>query len=120
MKREAVANNQVCLFFYVKGQFLIHGCSLESAESYGDFLIYPEGHFDVWEKHYARKYRVDYDYFPRGRVAYNKQSKTFQILYDRCIEKEVQSFAKENYPESATLGCDEHYQCHRCNRNYIL
>ena len=63
-------NFDVCLFFYVKGKFIIHGYTLAEAETYGDFLIYPGGHFDIWEDNYYKNYGVDYDYFPRGRVAY--------------------------------------------------
>ena len=25
------------------------GCSLEAAEPYGDFLTFPDGHYNVWE-----------------------------------------------------------------------
>lgn len=56
--------NQVSLFFYVNGQFLIHGCDLADAENYGDFLIYPDSHFEIWEKYYAKRYPVDFDFFP--------------------------------------------------------
>lgn len=102
------------------GQFLIHGCDLADAENYGDFLIYPSSHFEVWEKHYAKRYPVDFDFFSRGRVAYNKNTQVFQILYDRCIDSEVRSFAESRYNGNVSLGYDEHYQCHRCNKNYVL
>jgi len=112
--------NQVCLFFYVNGECLIHGCNLDEAESYGDFLIYPSGHFDVWERDYAEKYGVDYDYYPRGRVAYHKPSETFRILHDRCLERSVLDFLETRYEGKTTLGYDEHYQCHKCNRDYVI
>lgn len=111
--------NQVCLFFYVNGRFLIHGCTLDEAEEYGDFLIYPGGHFDIWDKEYANRYHVDYDYFPRGRVAYNRVKQEFQILFDRCIADKMPQFAEERYTTAYTLGLDAHYRCHRCNRGYI-
>lgn len=113
-----MTQNQVCLFFYVNGQFLVHGCELKEAEEYGGFLIYPGGHYEIWEKHYAKKYMVDYDFFPRGRVAYQKSTQSFQILYDRCIEQEVRAFAAENYQGKTVFGYDEHYQCSRCNQFY--
>lgn len=115
-----MSQNQVCLFFYVNGQFLIHGCSLSEAENYGDFLVYPDSHFEIWDKHYAKRYPVDFDFYPRGRVAYRKSTQTFQILYDRCIEKEMQKFAAEHYDGNVTFGLDEHYQCHRCNKDYVV
>lgn len=112
--------NQVCLFFCVNGQLLIHGCELKDAEEYGDFLIYPGGHYEIWDEHYAGRYGVDYDYFPRGRIAYRKSSQTFQILFDRCIEHEIRTFAAENYQGKVVFGYDEHYQCHQCNRHYVM
>lgn len=112
--------NEVCLFFYVNGKFLIHGCSLEEAEHYGDFLVYPQSHFEIWEAHYARRYPVDFDYFPRGRVAYRKNDDTFQILYDRCLEERIRDFVNANYTGKVSLGYDEHYQCHMCNENYVV
>lgn len=115
-----MTQNQVCLFFYVNGQFLVHGCELENAEKYGDFLIYPGGHYDIWERHYAKRYHVDYDYFPRGRVAYNNVKQEFQILFDHCIEDRMPQFAKEHYSGAFSLGFDEHYQCHKCNSEYVV
>lgn len=118
--RQAMTKNQVCLFFYVNGEFLVHGCSLEAAECYGDFLIYPDSHFEIWEKHYAKRYGVDFDYFPRGRVAYRKTEGAYQILYDRCIEAQVRQWAASAYDAPVTFGLDEHYQCRRCNRHYAM
>ena len=33
---------KVGLFFYVEGRFAFSGCELSEAETYGDFLIFPE------------------------------------------------------------------------------
>ena len=110
----------VCLFFYVHGQFLIHGCPLSRAERYGDHLIYPEGHFDIWDRHYYDKYKVDYDYFPRGRIAYRTSDQTYQILYDRCIGPDILRLAQAYSSQRTELGYDEHYQCHSYNPNYVL
>ena len=119
-KDNCMPQNQVCLFFYVDGQFLIHGCDLADAENYGDFLICPDSHFEIWENHYALQYHVDFDFYPRGRVAYHKSSQTFQILYDRCIGSEIQHFAETHYSGTVSLGYDKHYQCHSCNQNYVI
>ena len=65
----------VLLFFYIQNskenQFLIHKCENEEAELYGDFLNFPESHMDIWDKYYKKQYKVDFDYYPRGRVVYN-------------------------------------------------
>ena len=109
----------VCLFFYVNGEFLVHGCVLDKAEKYGDFLIYPDSHFDIWDQNYAKKYGVDYDFFPRGRIAYRKSNKTYQILYDACIGDDIWLLLEAYSREKTELGYDEHYQCHKCNKNYV-
>lgn len=110
---------KVGLFFYVNGKFLLHGCSLEEAEPYGDFLVYSDSHLEVWEKNYHNRYGVDFDFFPRGRVAYRKSTQTYQILYDRCIGDNIQQLVDLYGEEAVSLGYDEHYQCHMCNEDYI-
>ena len=105
----------VGLFFVVRDKLLLHKVQLEDAEKYGDFLNYPESHFDIWEKNYEKLYHVDFDYFPRGRIVYNTKENTFYIYYDKCLEGKldelIQDFEGEN---------DFHYQCHKCNKNYIV
>lgn len=110
--------NRVCLFFYVYGKFLIHGCSLKEAENYGDFLIYPDSHFEVWEKYYEEHYGVDFDFFPRGRVAYCKSEKKFWLYYDTCIGEDIQLLIDAYYDAAVSLVYDEHYQCQNCNQHY--
>ena len=112
-------NRYVGLFFYVHGEFLFHKCSLDEAEEYGDFLIDPEGHSEVWDREYADRYGVDYDFFPRGRIAYRRSDRKFRILYDRCIGDDIQILVDTYDSEDVELGHDEHYQCHGCNHNYI-
>ncbi|MDO4731880.1 MAG: hypothetical protein Q4B14_07180 [Clostridia bacterium] len=113
-----MAKNQVCLFFYVQGRFLIHGCDLKEAEAYGDFLVYPDSHFEIWDRFYYDTYGVDFDYFPRGRVAYNKAEKKYYLYYDTCIENKVQSLIDSYDSGDVLLKYDEHYQCSKCNLNY--
>ena len=112
--------NHVCLFFCVNGIFLVHGCSLEKAEPYGDYLIYPQSHFDIWEQHYALNYSVDFDYYPRGRVVYRKSDGTFQIYYDACLESVIREWAAAHYSAPVRFARDEHYQCHSCNAGYVI
>ena len=101
--------NQACLFFYVQGEFLIQGCSLEEAEQYGDFLVYPDSHFEIWERYYYDKYGVDFDFFLRGRVPYSKKEKKYYLYYDSCIENEIQVFMDLYLLEDVLLKYDEHY-----------
>ena len=111
---------QVGLFFYVNGKFLLHYCDLKDAENYGNFLIYSDSHFDIWEKYYYSKFHVDFDFFPRGRIAYHKSNNTFLIYYDKCIKHNIDEILNKYIGCNTELSLDEHYQCHKCNKNYIL
>ncbi|MBQ6700736.1 MAG: hypothetical protein IJM98_08760 [Oscillospiraceae bacterium] len=111
---------EVGLFFYVSGKFLFHGCELDEAESYGDFLVYPDSHFEIWNMHYYKGAKVDFDYFPRGRVAFRKSDETFLIYCDKCIEDKMIELLEEYAGEKTEIVHDEHYQCHNCNEDYVL
>lgn len=111
-------NQDVGLFFCINTDFCFHACNLDKAEKYGDFLVYPKSHFDIWNKYYADKHNVDFDYFPRGRVAYRRSDGCFVIYYDRCIAKQVRLFGSKF--SNVEYCVDEHYQCHLCNDNYVV
>lgn len=106
-------------FFFVNNKFLIHKCTNEEAEKYGDFLNYPESHFDIWEKHYSTKYHVDFDYFPRGRVVFNIKENCYYIYHDKCITN-LSEIIKEYKNENYKVSLDFHYQCKNCNKNYVI
>ena len=108
------------LFFYVKGKLLFHGCSIDEGEHYGDFINYPESHFDIWNQNYLNKYGVDFDYYPRGRVVYRKADDTFIIYYDKCMEAAISLVTEKYADKKSKTEYDEHYQCFKCNSNYII
>jgi len=112
--------SRVGLFFYIHGRFFVHSCPLHEAEEYGDFLIYPKSHDQIWRRYYAAGYRVDFDYFPRGRFAYRKSDGVSRIFYDRCIGDEIHFIADAYTDGNAEFLLDEHYQCHFCNRDYVI
>jgi len=115
-------NLQVGLYFYVEGKFAFAGCSLVEAEHYGDFLIYPEGHYDTWDKFtdFNSNGDIPYDYYPRGRIVYRKTDELFIIYYDRCIEKHLDELFKEYEKANIKYELDEHYCCHKCNPDYVM
>ena len=108
------------LFFFVRGELLFHSCFLENGEKYGDFINYPRSHFDVWDELYYGKYHVDFDYFPRGRVVYRKTDDTYLIYYDKCLEQFASLVTDKYLGAKIETGYDEHYQCHKCNKEYVL
>ena len=107
------------MFFVVKGKLLLHGCKNEEAEKYGDFLNYPESHMLVWEKNYAKKYGVDFDFFPRGRVVYNLKEECYYIYHDGCI-KDLSEILKLYDGVNFKICRDFHYQCFKCNKGYVV
>ena len=110
----------VRLFFVVNGKFLIHSCKKENGEKYGDFINYPQSHMEVWDKYYYKKYHVDFDYFPRGRVVYTIKEDKYYIYHDRCI-KDLSSIIGKESTEQLEIREDFHYQCHTCNKKlYII
>lgn len=115
---------KVGLFFFFNNDFAFTGCDLTDAQEYGDFLVYDESHYAAWERFSGDALvdgrRVDYDYFPRGRVTYRKSDDTFIIYYDKCIEKEIKRLAKNYDGRNVLFALDEHYCCHNCNPDYTF
>lgn len=110
----------VGIFFFVENEFLLHHCALGIAQPYGDFLNYPLSHDTVWEKFYRRKFGVDFDYYPRGRILFNKAAQIYLIYFDGCIEREIEKLSEGLGSARFHIARDEHYQCHRCNPEYTL
>ena len=79
----------VGLFFVTSDGLLLHTCTIENGEPYGDFVNYPESHDAVWQREYLRKYHVDYDFFPRGRIIFNRVTDVYKLFYDLCANAEA-------------------------------
>ena len=110
----------VGIFFVVKGNLLLHNCSLDNAEKYGDFLNYPKSHMEIWDEYYYSKYKVDFDYYPRGRIIYNEKEQKYYIYYDKCLENDIKNLGIIPENKDVKLLKDYHYQCHTCNPNYVV
>ena len=110
----------VGIFFIVNNQVLLHKCELKEAEKYGDFLNYPESHMEIWDKYYYKKYKVDFDYFPRGRIIYNTKEQTYYIYYDKCLKETIKQLDFIPKNEKIKFLTDFHYKCHKCNKNYVM
>ena len=72
---------------------------LVDAESYGDFLTHPGGHYEVWEawrrlgpaglaaRGLPRAIAWhEYEYFPRGRVVHHSPTARFTVYADRALQ----------------------------------
>ncbi len=115
----------VGLFFFVDGHFSFAGCKLSDAEEYGDFLVYPKSHMEVWDGYKYLKFRrdrteVDFDYYPRGRVVYRRTDDTFGIYHDKCVTDRMNRISDAYKDYKYELALDEHYCCHACNPSYYM
>lgn len=112
-------HGKVGLFFVADGRLLLHTCTLDNAERYGDFVNYPESHDEVWQREYAAKFGVDFDYYPRGRIVYNRTAEVYRLYHDPCVA-DTAELLRRLYPEGkCTAALDEHYQCRNCNPDYV-
>lgn len=109
MKKEFVG-----IFFYCEKELELFSLSLEDAEDYGEFCIYPYSHDEIWEKYLRVKYERDYDYYPRGRIVFSKKEKRFWIYSDKCIPLHEIEKMGSMLGEFVILQ-DEHYVCHQCS-----
>jgi len=116
---------KVGIFFVVNGDLVIDAVPLEQGELYGDTVGF-SGHYDYWQalaphnptEHLFKSHA--YDYFPRGRVVYFKESSSFRLYADRCMKKaDIEKVAESFQLPAYRLARDEHYQCAGCNGEYI-
>lgn len=84
---------QVGIIYYIKGALLIEGTPISEAESVGDYVNEPLTHDKYWsilvKKVYPELRHLEYFYYPRGRVVYNKKSKEFYIYLDKLLINRV-------------------------------
>ena len=116
---------KVGIFFVVNGDLVIDAVPLGQGELYGDTVGF-SGHYDYWEALVPTNTTEQlfkshgYDYFPRGRVVYFKESSSFRLYADRCMKKaDVEKVAESFQLPAYRLARDEHYQCARCNSGYV-
>lgn len=117
-------------FFYIQGKVYTGACPIEKAEENvsGKFNG-PAEHIKLYKSSIRPKLKPKaawhrYEYWPRGRVVYNRDTDTFEISLDACIKdmesirlKIIKTFHLEG--KEVSWGLDGHYLCHRCNPDYI-
>jgi hypothetical protein len=114
----------VGIIFLVGKTLLIDRTPVSDGEMYSDFRIHGRGHDIYWEtlkESGLVPQDSEYDYYPRGRVAYNTKTEKYSLFLDRCILKNKSVMKKImselNLPMRSTrTDTDSHYQCFRCLR----
>jgi hypothetical protein len=120
---------EVGIIYFINGELYIDGTPVREAEHYGDFLIHSKDHYTYWEEELSSNNSPirllakgkDYDYYPRGRVVYNTVEDRFSIYLDKCIIDNVkQIISLMHLPKAKSeILKDRHYQCSRCNKDYV-
>lgn len=114
------------IFFIVNGELIVDAVQLEHGEEYGN-AIQHGGHYEFWENLEPKTKserifkRRAYDAFPRGRVIFDVRQGRPVIYVDRCIKDERSlALLKHAFQLSGfDVRTDEHYQCARCNQDFI-
>jgi hypothetical protein len=112
-------DGRVGLFFVVEGRVFLYACPLDRASWYGNFLTYPFSHDAVWGKALRARHKVDFDYYPRGRIVYDVPNGKYTVYHDRCCERAARLIGERLAPRPVEYALDEHYQCHGCNPAYV-
>jgi len=103
---------QVGIFGWIGDRLLAAGCSLEDAEPADDWLDYPGGHAEHWDRWrdagavWLRRndfpieiVTSEYDDYPRGRIVYDKRRGLFLLYADRRLQ------TKERLLEMMSVFC---------------
>ena len=107
-------------FFYIVSKnftgFISHRIKEEGAEKYGDFLVDPKSHADLFDARFKNS-TVEYFKFPRGRVAFNI-GKDIHILHlDKCLKGKALEIAALFEIKEFVVAFDEHYVCPKCEKD---
>ena len=78
---------QIGLFFVTPEQVLMTAYDRQAGQRQGGFMTPPEGHDRVWRERYEESYGKAYDFFPRGRVAYNTTMRHYVMYHDKCLKE---------------------------------
>jgi hypothetical protein len=117
-------HRMIGIFYYFDQHVHARPEALGKAEVYGELKTTSFSHLEFWENELKKNMPWDYDYFPRGRVVYGLKSRKYTLYIDRCLNDPeiIRSIAAEfglSGKNGVGVRFDEHYQCHRCNRDYV-
>ena len=110
--------------FYVIGKELYwEGDHMSEVKAINGIRDYPREHSKYWNLSIQRilpeMKKYDYQYYPRGRVIYNDETKKFEVYCDKCIKSDPnmqrEINGEMNIPYTTVYYTDgAHYKCHNC------
>lgn len=93
------AATKVGIFWMVGDRLIAAGCELQDGEPAGDWIDYPGGHADYWERwqEAGRQWLIqhdlpleilssEYDEHPRGRIVFDRRAGHFLLYADRRLQ----------------------------------
>lgn len=113
--------SKIGVFFYVEEKIVSEQYQLQEGIQQGVFINPPEGHECIWRRDYEKVDQKKYDFWPRGRVVYNTNSKQFILYYDGCLDQPNLEKVKELFGISLNqvrYVKDEYYTCHKCSKKF--
>lgn len=115
MDNKRINEARVGAFYFIGNKIISNDADVRDAESYGDFVNY-SSHWDLWNafvKAYPEYDELDYDYFPRGRVIFDRGQHKYILYIDpKLNSSKYINKIKSRYGLSSgafRLGDDEHY-----------
>lgn len=119
--------SNVGIFFLVNQTIISDKVEIAMANSNEMFAEHGE-HYNYWntfkptdKDEFLFKSHA-YDYYPRGRVVFDRVRGFYYLYVDKCIPAELVSKISDHFELKQTalkLKLDQHYQCHLCNRLFI-
>lgn len=121
-KAKKAGGPEVGIFWLLpNGKVWMDATPVTLAASYGDLKIHEGTHTSYWEslqRNGIAPADVDYDEYPRGRVAYNSKTRTFHLFADQHILKDKAAVSKImnefRLPSTTKKDTDPHYRCPKC------
>lgn len=108
--------------FFCTDEILFEAYEVKEGKQQGAIFNAPEGHDRVWRNKFAEKHGRSYDFWPRGRVSYNTNSKQFIIYHDKCISSEHLEAVRALFEvpkEAVRYTVDEYYSCQACQKKMM-
>ena len=107
----------VSVFFFVGEKLIIDEVHISDAKQEGNIFKHPKSHKELWDELYKEKYKVEYDFYPRGEVIYKPWSDTYIVYKDPCIElKYIDNTIVINKRKYSIID-DERFLCNACRTN---
>lgn len=119
--------SNVGIFFLVNKAIISD--KVEIAMAYSNEMFAEHGeHYNYWDtfkptdKDELLFKSHAYDYYPRGRVVFDRVRGFYYLYVDKCISAEFVSQISDHFELKKTelkVMLDQHYVCHLCNRFFI-